>query len=62
LERFEEARRAIAIALTELVQEGWMGLEKALVVIDPVMHGNARMLFRLQEKEAALAKAPSRRG
>ena len=52
------ARHGIALALSELVEEGWLTLDDALAVVDPVMHGNARQIFRLDEKEQLLEKAP----
>jgi hypothetical protein len=52
------ARRGIALALTELVEEGWMELEEALDLVEPLMRGNARTVFRLEEKARALANAP----
>jgi uncharacterized protein len=54
------ARRGIALALRELVQEGWLELAEALDLVEPLMRGNARATFRLNEKEAALARAPWR--
>ncbi|MBE0534551.1 MAG: amidohydrolase family protein [Phycisphaerae bacterium] len=48
------ARRGIALALSELVEEGWMGLDDAVEKADMIMHGNARRIFRLDEKEAIL--------
>jgi predicted TIM-barrel fold metal-dependent hydrolase len=44
------ARRGIALALTELVEEGWLGLSDAMDLVDPIMHANARRLFNLTEK------------
>jgi predicted TIM-barrel fold metal-dependent hydrolase len=52
------ARRGIAIALSELVEEGWISLAEAQALVDPIMHGNARRIFRLDEKSAALKAAP----
>jgi len=52
------ARRGIAIALSELVEEGWLSLDDALELTDPIMHGNARRIFNLAEKEKILSKAP----
>ena len=52
------ARRDIALALSELVEEGWLSLDDALGLVDPIMHGNARRLFRLEEKERALRSVP----
>ena len=48
------ARNGIALALSELVEEGWLSLNNALELIDPVMHGNARRIFNLAEKEKVL--------
>jgi predicted TIM-barrel fold metal-dependent hydrolase len=44
------ARNGIALALSELVDEGWMRERDALSLADPIMHGNAREIFRLEEK------------
>ena len=52
------ARHGIALALSELVEEGYIELEDALELVDPIMHGNARRVFRLEEKEKALRQAP----
>jgi predicted TIM-barrel fold metal-dependent hydrolase len=52
------ARRGIALALSELVEEGWLSLDDALGLVDPIMHGNARRLFRLEEKQRALQSVP----
>ena len=48
------ARQGIALALSELVEEGWMSLHNALELVNPIMHGNARRIFRLEEKERIL--------
>ena len=48
------ARNGIALALSELVEEGWLSLDNALELIDPIMHGNARHIFNLTEKEKVL--------
>ena len=45
-------------ALSELVQEGWIELDDALELIEPLMHGNARQLFDLKRKEELLKQAP----
>ena len=50
------ARRGIALALAELVEEGWISLDNALELTDPIMHGNARGIFRLKEKTKLLEK------
>ena len=51
------ARAGIALALSELVEERWLSLDDALELVDPIMHGNARRIFRLAEKEKALRRA-----
>ena len=55
------ARRGIAQALAELVEEGWLTLPDALELVDPILRGNARRLFRLDEKTAALERASWRK-
>jgi predicted TIM-barrel fold metal-dependent hydrolase len=52
------ARQGIALALSELVEEGWMDLDDALELVDPIMHGNAREFYGLSEKEKVLRAAP----
>ena len=52
------ARRGIARALTELVDEGWLTGPDAMELIDPIMHANARTIFNLPEKTRALQIAP----
>lgn len=54
----EMARQGIAQALTELVDEGWLGRREALDLVEPLMRGNARELFRLEEKTQVLSQAP----
>jgi predicted TIM-barrel fold metal-dependent hydrolase len=49
------ARRGITLALTELVEEGWMNLDDALGIIRPIMHGNAYNFYNLAEKERILS-------
>jgi predicted TIM-barrel fold metal-dependent hydrolase len=51
------ARRGIAQALSELVEEGWLKLADALDLVDPILHQNARRLFRLAQKTEALHQA-----
>jgi len=48
------ARRGIALALSELVEEGWLTLPDAMALIDPIMHNNARQIFNLAEKTQIL--------
>ncbi len=52
------ARRGIARALTELVEEGWLDLESVLDLAEPIMRGNARTLFNLDVKTRRLQTAP----
>ena len=49
--------RGIALALSELVEEGWLKLDDALDLVDPIMHGNARRIFRVADKTEALRHA-----
>jgi uncharacterized protein len=48
------ARRGVAQALAELVEEGWLKLADALELVDTILHQNARQLFRLAQKTEAL--------
>jgi predicted TIM-barrel fold metal-dependent hydrolase len=48
------ARRGIALALSELVEEGWLTLEGALDMVDPIMRGNAHKIFDLEAKTKLL--------
>lgn len=52
------ARRGVAQALSELVAEGWLSLNDAMGLVDPILHGNARRLFDLEAKTRRLAEAP----
>jgi predicted TIM-barrel fold metal-dependent hydrolase len=52
------ARRGIARALGELVEEGWLREADALELVEPLLRGNARKIFRLEEKHERLARAP----
>ena len=52
------ARRGITLALSELVEEGWLSLSDAMDLIDPIMHHNARQIFNLPEKTRLLQTAP----
>lgn len=52
------ARHGITTALHELVNAGWMSTDEALDLVDPIMRGNARMLFDLEKKAKALGQAP----
>jgi hypothetical protein len=48
------ARRGIALALSELVEEGWLSLDRAEELADMIMHENARNIFNLPEKTKKL--------
>jgi len=48
------ARQGIALALSELVEEGWFTLDQALAMVDPIMHQNARNIFDLDKKTKLL--------
>jgi predicted TIM-barrel fold metal-dependent hydrolase len=48
------ARRGIALALSELVEEGWLTLADAMELVNPIMHSNARQIFNLAEKTKVL--------
>ena len=52
------ARRGIALALSELVEEGWLSLARAVELTDMIMHDNARRIFNLKSKSGAARKAP----
>ena len=52
------ARQGIAQALTKVVEEGWLGPDDALGLVEPLMRTNARQLFRLDEKTRVLSQAP----
>jgi len=52
------ARRGIALALSELVEEGWLSLDRAEELADMIMHENARKIFNLPEKTKKLKGVP----
>jgi predicted TIM-barrel fold metal-dependent hydrolase len=52
------ARQGISHALAELVEEGWLHQSEAIELVEPLLRGNAREVFRLEEKTRALSKAP----
>ncbi len=52
------ARRGLARALARLVEEGWLAGEEAVALVEPLMRGNARRLFRMDEKVAEMQRAP----
>jgi predicted TIM-barrel fold metal-dependent hydrolase len=51
-------RQGIALALSELVEEGWVSVPDALELADLIMHQNARRIFHLPEKTKALQSVP----
>jgi predicted TIM-barrel fold metal-dependent hydrolase len=52
------ARKGIALALSELVQEGWYTMDAAMAMVDELMYGNADRIFNLKQKSQNLKKAP----
>jgi len=52
------ARAGITRTLGELVDEGWLSGDRASALIEPIMCGNARRIFRLEEKRQKLEQAP----
>lgn len=52
------ARRGIANALADLVEESEISQLTALDLVEPLMNGNARRIFRLEELSHRLSTAP----
>lgn len=52
----EIARKGIALALSELVEEGWITLDSAIEKADMIMHANARKIFDLENKQKLLSQ------
>lgn len=52
------ARQGIANALMQLINEGWLTPDAALDLVAPIMNGNARTIFNLEEKTKKLQKVP----
>jgi predicted TIM-barrel fold metal-dependent hydrolase len=46
------ARRGIARALIELVEEDWLTVDAAMELIEPIMCGNARRVFDVEKKKS----------
>ena len=46
----EIARRGLAQALSELVDEGWLSEQEAVALVEPLMRGNAWQTFHMAEK------------
>ena len=47
----ELARRGLFRALSSLVDDGFFGEHEALMLVDPLMHGNARAIFPLEGQD-----------
>jgi predicted TIM-barrel fold metal-dependent hydrolase len=47
-------RHGVALALSELVEEGWLSLDDAMALIEPIMYKNARQIYNLEEKTKIL--------
>lgn len=54
------ARQGLTRALEGLIQDGWISRAEAIELVPGLMNGNARRIFRLEEKERALGNAPWR--
>jgi uncharacterized protein len=52
------ARQGITQALSALVEDGCLTRKDAAELVDPIMRGNARRLFELDDKARALEQAP----
>lgn len=52
------ARQGIVQALSELVDQGWLGRDDAFGLVDPILRGNARRVFNLEEKTRILQNVP----
>ena len=48
---------SLAETLMQLVDERWVDLEGALALVHPLMNGNPRRVFKLDEKAASFRKA-----
>ena len=51
------ARRGIALALSELVEEGWVTMDRAIQLTDMIMYQNATKFFNLKNKTRKLKNA-----
>ncbi len=54
------ARQGLTRALEGLIRDGWISRSEAIELVPGLMNGNARRIFRLEEKERALGNAPWR--
>jgi predicted TIM-barrel fold metal-dependent hydrolase len=52
------ARNGITQALYELVEEGWLTKDNAMALVEPLLRGNARQFFDLDQKYKMAASAP----
>jgi len=50
------ARRGVALALSELVEEGWLDQAGAMELVEVIMRGNAGRIFDLKAKTKVLRK------
>lgn len=48
------ARNGIVLSLSELVEENHISMNEALALVDPLLNGNAREIFRLEKKQKLL--------
>jgi hypothetical protein len=46
------ARHGLSLALSGLVNEGWLSEKESLALVDPLMRGNAQSVFHIAEKTA----------
>ena len=44
------ARRGVARALSQLVEEGWLSRNDAMDLVETLLRGNAARIFNLREK------------
>ncbi len=52
------ARTGVICALGQLCDEGWLDRKRALDLVEPILCGNARRIFHLDEKRRYLEKVP----
>ncbi|MCK4887180.1 MAG: amidohydrolase family protein [Planctomycetes bacterium] len=50
------ARMGISLALSELVEDGFITLSDAMELIDPIMHENAKTIFNIEQKQKVVMK------
>lgn len=49
------ARQGLALALSNLVEDGWCTEQEALDIVEPIMRGNAYSTFRMAQKHPSTA-------